>query len=327
MSLFRKVVISGSSGFLGRALIQSLRQSNPQTEILGIDIQAPANQPDAPDRFLEMDIRDRSLVRMVSRFRPNVFFHLAFVFHPTRSESRSHKINVGGFCNALEAMNTSPDCRLVVCSSATVYGATPDFKHPHKESSRTNVNNPMRYAADKVTTEKLLKRYRAIFPDRITHVVRPALVGGRSASNYILRYLINMPFLVLIDGNDIPVQFVHVDDLCRAMIAVAQKDKSATFNVAPEDSISLSNMAERMNKPTRAVPYNLVRVFTSLAWASRIKMFETDPTVLAYSRFPWLIDSTKLIDEFDFRFEYSTAETFEMSLPPFFAKQRSKQSD
>ena len=50
----QRILITGSSGFYGRALIGAIRKEWPTAQILGLDVVAP--KTDAPDTFEVCDI-------------------------------------------------------------------------------------------------------------------------------------------------------------------------------------------------------------------------------------------------------------------------------
>jgi UDP-glucose 4-epimerase len=313
--MLKRVVITGSSGYLGQGLIAHLRNESPELETIGLDIVPCSSEHIAPDYFHQADIRDRSIGSAIVRMQPDAIIHLAFLLNPSRSDYRARQVNLGGFRHVLQAVARLPKSKLMVCSSATVYGASATQEVPYTESTRLHSASRLRYAADKVQVERMAAEFQSSFPGNIVNVVRPTLLAGPGASSFYLRYLFNMPFLILIDGNDLPIQLVHIDDACRAMIAIMKFDQPGPYNIAPADSIRLSQIAEKMNKQTKSFPYALVYALTMLTWYSRLKMFESPPEVLPFNRYPWLIDSSKLAQDCDFAFEFSSAATFAASLP------------
>ena len=312
----RRIAITGSSGFLGTRLIRQLRQHDDKLQILGLDVKSAEGDP--PDEFLRLDIRDKAVVNQLVHFRPDTIIHLAFVLNPIRNEYKARKINLGGFSNVLQAVAQAQTERLMVASSATTYGAHADFQRSYKESDTLRGNRELRYAADKVQVEKLLQQFSDQFPSVLVNSVRPCLIGGQGADNFIMRYLVNMPYLIMIDGQDLPLQFAHVSDVSRAMSEILSAGLPGPFNIAPPDDLAFSQIAERLDKPTWFLPYWLVHRMTTLSWHSRIPFFEISPGIVPYSRYPWLVDSTRLRQECRFVFAYSSRSTFEDSLPSRF---------
>lgn len=315
----KRIAITGSSGFLGTRLIRQLRQYDGQLQILGLDLNSADD--DRPDEFIKLDIRDKTIVDELVRFNPDAIIHLAFVLNPIRNEHKARKINLGGFSNVLQAVSRTQTKHLMIVSSATAYGAHAEYRQPYSESESLKGHHKLRYAADKVQIEELIKQFSVQYPSVLVNSIRPCLIGGQGADNFIIRYLVNMPFLILIDGQDLPLQFAHVSDVARGMSEILYAGLSGPFNIAPQDKMTLSQIAQRLNKPTRSLPYWLVRSMTALAWHSRLPFFEVSPGFVPYSRYPWLVDSTRLRRECQFVFEYDSKGTFEASLPKRFYPQ------
>jgi len=297
-------------------LIRQLRQHDGKLQILGLDLNLP--EVDHPDEFIKLDIRDKAMLDQLVCFNPDAIIHLAFVLNPIRNEYKARKINLGGFSNVLQAVAHTQTKHLMIVSSATAYGAHAEYQQPYSEIETLKGNCKLRYAADKVQIEKLIKLFASQYPSVLVNSIRPCLIGGHGADNFIMRYLVNMPFLILIDGRDLPLQFAHVSDVARAMSEILYTGLPGPFNIAPQDELRLSQIAERLKKPTRPLPYWLVHAMTALAWHSRVPIFEVSPGFVPYSRYPWLVDSTRLIRECRFVFQYDSKSTFEESLPARF---------
>ena len=79
-----RILITGSSGFYGRSLVNAIRAAWPAAQILGLDVVAPRS--DAPDRFETCDITSSKLSERLQQFDPDTILHLAFVVNPMRVE-------------------------------------------------------------------------------------------------------------------------------------------------------------------------------------------------------------------------------------------------
>ena len=135
----QRILITGSSGFYGRALIGAIRREWPAAKILGLDVIAP--KTDAPDTFELCDITSLKVREHVVSFQPDTILHLAFVVNPMRDENRMHQINVEGSRNLLAAASAVKPARVFVASSATSYGAWPDNPVPMTEDQPLRARN------------------------------------------------------------------------------------------------------------------------------------------------------------------------------------------
>jgi UDP-glucose 4-epimerase len=116
----QRILIPGSSGFYGRAVIGAIRQAWPSVDILGLDIVPPISDP--PNRFETCDITDPGLREHVVQFQPDTILHLAFNVNPMRDEARMHRVNVEGCRGLLHVAAEINPARLLVSTSATAYG-------------------------------------------------------------------------------------------------------------------------------------------------------------------------------------------------------------
>lgn len=126
-----RVLVTGAAGFVARYTIAALQQRGHT--VVPTDVVASA--PGIP----VVDLRDRAAVRAtVKATQPNACIHLgaiSFVPDGDRDPGTMFGVNVGGTVNVLEAFRDScPDARIVVVSSAQVYGPITDGQ-PVDESS------------------------------------------------------------------------------------------------------------------------------------------------------------------------------------------------
>ncbi len=130
----KRLAIIGSSGYLGRTLVEHLRQRRSDVEILGLDIRPPGAAQARPQRFVEMDIVSPALGAALREFGPESVIHAAYVVAPIRDRKRMRRVNVEGWSNLLDAAAGCGTERVMLVSSATAYGAWPDNPVPIEET-------------------------------------------------------------------------------------------------------------------------------------------------------------------------------------------------
>lgn len=118
---FKKILITGSAGSLGQALIERLKEFNG--EILETDI---------VKGFKELDVTSRESVQnIINSFKPDLILHLAGAKHAPEGEVNTwstFEINTIGTKNLIDNMNKK--CKLVLTSTCkatnpeVVYGAS-----------------------------------------------------------------------------------------------------------------------------------------------------------------------------------------------------------
>ncbi len=155
-----RVLVTGSAGFVGRHLRAALRERDH--DVLETD---HAGHGDV----LGVDVTDPLAVRAAFELaRPDAVAHLAaqaFVPASIEDPAATLRINAGGTQNVLEAARLLADAgvraRVLVVSSADVYGAQPPEAYPLRETTAPRPANP--YAASKVAAEALASAFAHSF--------------------------------------------------------------------------------------------------------------------------------------------------------------------
>ena len=157
-----KAVVTGSAGFIGGHLTQSLL--NKGWEVLGVDdmssgLQSTVDMHISRGNFrpLYLDISDSSsMLKIKSAFRdfePEYVFHLAAipgVAPSVHDPIRSNKANIDGTLNMLELSREYDVKRFVFSSSSSIYGG--EAPTPTKESFKLSPKSP--YALQKKVGEE-----------------------------------------------------------------------------------------------------------------------------------------------------------------------------
>lgn len=303
-----RLAITGSSGLYGRAVIAEVRRSLPQARVLGIDVR-PADG-DAPDEFWQASITDPGLGDAIGRFAPDSILHLAFAVQPGRDAAAMRSANVDGTRAVLHAASGAALRRLLVASSATVYGPWPDNPPVCDEATAVRPFPGYYYSAHKGIVEEMVREFAEARPEIAVSLTRPAIVCGRGVTNFLTDYFLGVPFLCLPDGRDTPLQFVHRDDLARATLAILAASARGPFNVAPHDALAQRRIAAALGVPAIPVPYHLMAAVGRVWWTLRLPWLATPPGLAAYVRHPWVMTSRRLCTELGFEFEHTSASAF-----------------
>jgi UDP-glucose 4-epimerase len=304
----RRLALTGSSGYLGRKFVEHLRQRREEVEILGVDIRPPAPAAAHPHRFAEVDILSPGLSEALRDFQPDTVVHAAFVLAPMRDREKMRRINVGGSSALLAAAATCGAERVMLVSSATVYGAWPDNPVPIEESWQLRPAR-FQYAADKVAIEDLAEEFARQHPAIAVSRVRPAIIGGADMDNYLYRFIFGLSTLVLIDGYDTPLQFVHEEDVAAAMLAILAANARGAFNIGPPDWSPISQIAADTRRSTVRLPFWLVRMIQGFGWAARLPGYEFPADFLDFARYPWTVAPRRLQQELGYVFRHTSRET------------------
>jgi nucleoside-diphosphate-sugar epimerase len=191
------------------------------------------------------DLRDPSVRRVLAQC--DVVAHLGFQLW---TSSDAAGVNLGGTANVVAAR----PARIVLASSAAVYGGWPDNPLPLSESDPARPNKECPYAEHKLIAERQCAEAAPTTSLRICAVLGPhadALVKKASAA---LRKTVPAA-----RGRRQGVQFLHEDDAALALLAaVKQSDVSGVYNVATEDWLDEHGVAEVSGGRVVRLPYRVL---------------------------------------------------------------------
>ncbi len=307
-----RYVVTGGSGYIGSRLIDSLVDRSDTERVVIADVRPPrAFRPKA--EYQHLDVRDRrGAEELLRRERPDAVVHLAFVLDPIHDEDSMYEIDVHGTANVLEAATAGDVEHVLVTSSATAYGAFPDNPVPLTEEHPVRGVPDFEYARDKAEIDRLCQLWAFRNPERTMTIVRPCIVFGPRVENFIVRLWANQPFQADFGGPDVPIQFVHEDDLVEALIGLLDGRHPGAFNIAGDGTMTLRECADLIGLKRRRVPLSLYRRLASLLWLLRLS--ETPPGNLHFALHPWVVANDKVKATLGWTPRYPTRETFEITM-------------
>ena len=306
-----RYLVTGGAGYIGSRLVERLSERDETERIVVADIRPPdAFRPKS--EFHRLDVRDREGTQaLLDEVRPDVLIHLAFVLNPSHDEALMYDVDVNGTQNVLAAASAAGTEQVLVTSSATAYGAFPDNPVPLTEDDPVRGVAAFSYARDKTECDRLCQLWALEHPDRVMTIVRPCQVFGPSVDNYLVRLWLKQPFLADLGGVDIPLQFVHEDDVVEGLVLLLDGRHPGAFNIAGDGEMRASECAELIGMKTRRMPEGLFRRFAALMWKLRVS--EAPAGAIAFSVYPWVVSNQKLKD-LGWRPRWTSRETFELTM-------------
>jgi UDP-glucose 4-epimerase len=238
------VAVVGGAGLVGRALCASLAARGHRVVV--VDRVRADVVVDLAGR-VDDAVLDAAFVDVAA------VVHLAAQVNPPRDRRerwQMRQLHEDGTAAVARAARRAGVARLVLCSSAVVYGAWPNNPVPLDESAPVRPCPGFAYAVDKAIQEHVA---RLEFGPALT-VVRPAIVYGRGAKSYLTEILRNarlprrvgLPgILPALDGHRPPLQFVHVDDVAAVLAACVDVAAAAgaVVNAAAADFLAYEDVA------------------------------------------------------------------------------------
>jgi UDP-glucose 4-epimerase len=249
-----RALVTGGAGFIGSNICRALIAEGHEVRVLdNLSGGTRRNLEGLNLQFTVGDIRDNRTVREAI-VGCDVVFHLAASVGNKRSIDnplQDTEINALGTMNILEAMRDFRVPKIVVSSSAGIYGELRSI--PIHESHPIDPMTP--YGASKLYTEKMALAFAQTFGFeaiclRYFNVYGPNQrfdAYGNVIPIFAFRALAGEPMHIFGDGRQTR-DFVHVGDVVRANTMGAMSNGvSGAFNIASGTRISILDLAKAVN--------------------------------------------------------------------------------
>jgi UDP-glucose 4-epimerase len=252
-----KVLVTGSSSRLARALLPLLCAEEQVTHVTGVDIAPPhfAHEKFHAEQGGQGDIRSPRVQALLAGH--DALVHLAFVVLRGRMPlAAMAEINVAASHQLFLAARAAGVRRLVHLSSASVYGA----------GGQLTEDAPLAPLADFAYGQhkaQLERRLQADVPGCVR--LRPHVILGPHAQP-LLRRLLRLPLYLALPDPQPRLQCVHEDDVARAILAALERDVSGVFNLAAPDVFHYRDLIRGAHRVALALPPPLARAALTAAW-------------------------------------------------------------
>ncbi|TMC68915.1 MAG: NAD-dependent epimerase/dehydratase family protein [Chloroflexi bacterium] len=252
-----RVLVTGITGFAGSHLAELLVSRGDEVHGLAHERPPFANLASVRDR---VRIHEGDITRLddvqgaLAGTRPDAVVHLAGMAVPTMAAAdpiAAVGINVLGTATLLTALEQHPRTRVVLASSADVYGA-PD-RVPVDEDAPLRPANV--YAATKVAAEALTRELATRHAAPVV-ILRPANQNGprqhpglaaSAFAKQIAEAEAGLAEPVVKHGRlDAERDFVDVRDMARAYAAAMELGESGTFNVGTGRAVSIAEILDTL---------------------------------------------------------------------------------
>jgi UDP-glucose 4-epimerase len=276
------VVLTGVCGRLGRLLLRELHRVD---RVVGIDRR---EFPDAPPDLTHyrLDLR-RKACRDVFRREPvRAVVHLGVMHDPRTSAETRHAWNVEGFGRVLEYVAAHRIPKLVLLSSAAVYGARPGNAQFLSEDAPLLAASRLSEIRDLVELDMLAQTFFWRAPECETVILRPSFIAGQ-VHNEIYSYF-RLPVTPRLLGFDPMMQFVHEDDVVAALRLALRPGLRGIFNIGGPGVLPLSQVVERVGRPTVPVVHLLARRVLDGLW--RFGLTDFPGREIDYLRYVCMVD-------------------------------------
>jgi UDP-glucose 4-epimerase len=302
----KRVLVTGLGTFWGGRVAQALERDPAIEVIVGLDRFEPSVELERTE-YVRCDENYSILNRIVKATKVDTIVHTFLVVDSTMMSGRSiHEINVIGTMNLFAAASTpgSTVRNVFVKSSTLVYGAGEKDPVWFREQSRRTSPVRSRVERSLLEVESYVRDFAEDNPHVTVSLLRFSNVLGPDIVTPLAKAL-EMPFVPSLLGFDPRFQFVHEDDVIRAIGWVLANGVPGVYNVAGDGLLPWSEVAALCGKRTFPLPPVGTGV---LAAPLRLFGVELPPELLALLRYGRGVDNSRL-KEAGFRYQYTSAGT------------------
>jgi UDP-glucose 4-epimerase len=282
------VLVTGICGRLGRRLARALHR---ERKVIGIDRRPFEGRPKDVEHY-PIDIRKKKTQDVFRQHKFAAVVHPGIMHDPRVSQVEHHTWNVAGFQRLLEYVAQYSVPKLVVLSSANVYGPRPENAQFLAEEAPLLGGAAFSEIRDLIEVDMLAQSFFWKRPETETIILRPAhIVGGvrNAPSNYL-----RLPMIPTLMGFDPMVQVVHQDDVIGAIERALLPGVRGIFNLAGPPPLPLSRLIALTGRPSMPIPHFLATSLVQRLWRFGATSFPAPE--LDHIRYVCMVDDRRARD-------------------------------
>jgi nucleoside-diphosphate-sugar epimerase len=326
------VAVTGPTGTFGFGLMPLLQSDRRIERIIGM-----ARRPFDPREhgwskmeYRQGDVRDPDALKEAFE-GADVVVHLAFMITGNASREEIRAINVEGTLNVFRAAAAAGAKRFVYASSVAAYGFHDDNPVGMTEDWPVRPAAHLFYAQEKAELEQLLFEENEKHDELDLYLLRPPIVLGPHAmgakdalpgpvaafGKRLLEVMSKLPVPVPAAVPDVPVQFIHEDDVGQAILkCVVAAGPPGAYNIAGDGVLSGKDVARELGLAPVSIPGKAFYAVTGAAAKIPKPPFAPPATdwVEAVSH-PAIMDTDKARKELGWKPKYSALEALRDTLP------------
>lgn len=254
-----KVLVTGGAGFIGSHLVDRLIQEGHEVVVVDNLSTGKRRNLNRAARFFKLDIQSWRLERVFRNERPHVVMHLAAQMDVRKSVEDpifDAQVNVLGTLNVLQQAIKHGVRKVVFSSSGgAIYGEQEVYPAP--ESHVTKPLSP--YGISKLCGEQYLSYYQRVNGLQIVSLRYANVYGPRQDPDgeagvvaiFIQKLLNNEQPIV--NGNGRQTRdFVYVEDVVEANLAVMGQEIQGTYNVGTGEETSINDLLRILVRHTNS---------------------------------------------------------------------------
>jgi nucleoside-diphosphate-sugar epimerase len=280
------VAVTGAAHGLGHALTARLACSERVSKVIAID----DHRGDVTGVSWRLaDVRDPALASRLAEV--DVLVHTDVDTSADTDNRARRAFNVRAAQTVLTAAAAGRVGRVVLVTSAMVYGARADNPVPLAESAPLRADPDGSVAGDLLEIEHLARRAPRVHPGISVTVVRPAALVGAITDTLAARHF-ESARLLTVKGSSPRWQFCHSDDLVAALELAVTGEVAGSFAVGCDGWLEQEEVERISGLRRMELPAGL-----TMRTAQRLHRVGITPAPvndLQYLVYPWVVDCRTL---------------------------------
>jgi UDP-glucose 4-epimerase len=265
-----RALVTGAAGFIGSHLVDRLLAEGE--DVLGVDdlssgaltnLTEARRSSTGKFTFQRVDITSTAMPELISRYKPQVIFHLAAQVDVRKSVTdpiHDAMLNVLGTLNILHAATGAGTDKIVFASSGgCIYGEPEESRLPVTEDQvfwpESRPESP--YGVSKKVALDYLRYFKTVQDLDYTALALSNVYGprqepasevgleGQVVAIFCRKMLAGRPCTIYGDGTQTR-DFVYVDDVVSAFVAAAERGSGELVNVGSGRELSVNELYARL---------------------------------------------------------------------------------
>ncbi|MEJ7602481.1 MAG: SDR family oxidoreductase [Kofleriaceae bacterium] len=303
MPRLRKVVITGISGKFGRIVARRLHH-DLEWQIVGLDRRPMPGRPKDIELH-QVDLRSKKARDIFRAGDVDALIHLGVMHDPRARPAELYSWNITGTAKLLEYCQAYRVPKLVLMSSANVYGPRPDNPQFLTEDAPLLAAQRFPQMRDLVEIDHLVSTFLWRAQSVETVILRPVHIVGpvRNAPSNYLR--IERPPMLL--GFDPMVQLIHAHDVAQAIATALEPGRRGIYNLVGPGEVPLSTVIAELGRRPRLIPHPVASSVLSFAFRLGLSSFPVEE--LDFIRYVCMVDGRRATAELGFRPQFGLRDT------------------
>jgi UDP-glucose 4-epimerase len=291
----KNVLIIGIAGGLAQILARLISQEKPHWNVIGVDTRAVKNADKIKNlSCVKMKYSRGNFEKIFREHKFDIVYHLARFSHSKYAQgdlTKRLELSVMGTNRILDLSLRFGIKKLIVLSTFHVYGALKDNSIFLKEDSPLKASMKYPELRDVVEMDQICTNWMWQYQDKMSTVVlRPCNIIGSQIQNSMSQYLTSHFALRPIDYNPV-FQFIHELDMARVLLRSVEELPTGTYNVAPNDFISLREALDIVGVKGIPFPISIADQMNKLLKVTKLDVPEY---LIDYLKYSCLISNSHL---------------------------------